>query len=157
MRSAQKGDSYAQNEVAIYYDEGIVVSKNPYEAYNWFRKSAISGNKNAKYSLANCYHKGIGTKVDYEKAFIIFYELATLPEPYALAFHKLAIFFFEGLGVKENKKQAILWFKKGASYDEPYAMLNLAECYENGNGVEKDSQKAENLRKKAERILNEEN
>ncbi len=157
MKAAQKGQKSAQNEVAIYHNEGVAISKNPYEAYKWFRRGAISGDKHAKYNLAACYQKGNGTKVDYEKAFILYYELATLENPYALACNKLGLFFSEGLGVEKNKKQAVLWFKKGANENEPYSMLNLAECYEKGDGIEKNIVMAKKLRRKAEKILNEEN
>ncbi len=155
--SAQNGYEMAQNEVGIAYEEGEGVEKNPYEAYKWYQRSAILGAKHGKYNFAQACEKGIGEEVDYEKAFIIYYELATLDEPYALACNEIGRSFLGGHGVQKDAKQAVLWFKKGANLNEPWSINNLADCYEKGEGVKQDLAKAEKLRKKAEKILNEKN
>ena len=159
MKSAQKGYGHSQNEVALYYDDncesheaGVI---NRYEAFKWYRRGAISGNKNAKYNLAYSYENSEDEKVDYEKAFVLYYELATLEKPYALACNEIGRSFLGGHGVKKDAKQAVLWFKKGANLNEPWSIDNLAYCYENGEGVKKDLEKAEKLRKRAEKLFNE--
>ena len=159
MKSAQKGYGHSQNEVALYYNnyyESHKTSvKNKYEAFKWYRRGAISREKYAKYNLARLYEKDTGISLNYEKAFILYYELATLQEPYALACNEIGRSFLGGHGVKKDAKQAVLWFKKGANLNEPWSIDNLAYCYENGEGVKKDLEKAEKLRKRAEKIFNE--
>lgn len=153
MKAAEQGIDDAQDELGVYYDEGEIIPRNPYEAYKWFRRGAISGSIYARYSLSKCYTDGIGVGIDYEKAFILCYELATMAEPFTYAVNKIGICFLNGEGVKQDVKQAILWFKKGANMGNPYSMLNLAEFYESGEDAERNPDIAKRLRAEAERIL----
>jgi TPR repeat protein len=48
----------------------------------------------------------------------------------------------EIVGIKKDIKKALYWYKKAASNGNTLAMLNLGDCYLNGNDVEKDYNKA---------------
>jgi TPR repeat protein len=41
--AAEKGDARAQYSLAVMYNDGIGVKKNPDEAMTWFRKAAAQG------------------------------------------------------------------------------------------------------------------
>ena len=44
--------------------------------------------------------------------------------------------------MEENDSEAFRWFQEAAQQEFPRAMSLLAECYENGYGVEEDIHKA---------------
>jgi TPR repeat protein len=46
--AAEKGDARSQYSLAVMYNDGIGVKKNPEEATNWFRKAAAQGHPLAK-------------------------------------------------------------------------------------------------------------
>ena len=49
----------------------------------------------------------------------------------------------------KDYKIAVEWYKKGIERGYNRAYYNLAKCYYNGNGVEKDKNKAYELYRKA--------
>ena len=53
------------------------------------------------------------------------------------------------MGVTKSWKEAVLWYRKAAEQELPRAQYNLAWCYENGRGVEKDRDRALELYRKA--------
>ena len=42
------------------------------EAVEWYKKAVEKGNARAYYSLANCYYKGQGVKIDKNKAYELY-------------------------------------------------------------------------------------
>jgi TPR repeat protein len=68
LQLAQKGDSEAQNELAIIYAEGLGVKRDDKEAIKWFFKSAEQGNANAACNLALHYARGEGVGKDIVQA-----------------------------------------------------------------------------------------
>jgi TPR repeat protein len=61
-KSAEIGNCYAQNSVACFYEEGIVVEKNPEMAVYWYNKAAEGGYAWAQCNLAYCLQSGIGVE-----------------------------------------------------------------------------------------------
>ena len=57
----------------------------------------------------------------------------------------LGYMYAKGLYVKQDFSLAVHWFKKAASNDFPLALYNLAVCYTNGEGVEKDKKEGGRL------------
>jgi TPR repeat protein len=51
--AAEKGDARAQYSLAVMYNDGIGVKRNPAEAMSWFRKAAAQGHPMAKEILKN--------------------------------------------------------------------------------------------------------
>lgn len=66
--SAEQGVSFAQNNLANCYAEGIAVERDFTEAAKWYSKAAEQGLANAQYALGNSYYEGRGVKKDYNKA-----------------------------------------------------------------------------------------
>ena len=61
-----KGDPESQFQLAEYYK---YVIKKPEIAFNWYKKAAEKGHKDALFEYAECYIFGYGVKKDNTKAF----------------------------------------------------------------------------------------
>ena len=118
------------------------------KAFLWYEKSAMQGNHNAEYHLANCYDSGIGVKKSYANAAKWMEKAATSGD--AAAQCKLAVYYQIGQGVSRNDEAAYEWFKKASEKNPPvdgdygtaFAKLALADCLMSGKGVDKDEKKA---------------
>ena len=67
-KSAEQGNSAAQNYLGNCYLQGNGVKKDMKEAVKWFSKSAEQGDSAAQNCLGNCYLQGIGVKKDIKEA-----------------------------------------------------------------------------------------
>ena len=55
------------------------------------------------------------------------------------AMNNLGVWYRYGFnGLAEDQSMAFYWFKRGADLDDPAALSNLADCYYEGRGTEKD-------------------
>lgn len=52
---AENGNAEAQYHLALIYDFGNSVKRNPREAEKWYKKAAIAGRADAQYYLAKLY------------------------------------------------------------------------------------------------------
>ncbi len=66
---AEQGDRYAQFDLAVYYENGLGVKRNPIEAVKWWRKLAARGDDAALWSLGLFYESGEGVLKDYTEAY----------------------------------------------------------------------------------------
>src|SRR5207247_8239296 len=66
---ANQGDRQAQITLALIYDYGAVMYKNPQEAFRWYRKAAESGLPIAQFTVATRLATGKGTTQDFTEAF----------------------------------------------------------------------------------------
>ena len=99
---ADKCFEYAQKAVSLAdfendYNPEIPIHRNWLDCVN---------------QLGYCYDKGIGTEIDYEKAFGFYYRCARLSHPLGMA--NLAECYGLGLGVDIDIKTALEWYKKAA-------------------------------------------
>ena len=60
--SANKGNSYAQFNLAICYENGDGVEKDMTKAIEFYTLSANQGNSRAQFNLAICYKNGNGVE-----------------------------------------------------------------------------------------------
>src|SRR5438874_11172263 len=51
--------------------------------------------------------------------------------------------FRSGEGTEKSLEKAFYWYQKAAENCDEFAMHRLAECYYNGKGTEKNSEKAD--------------
>ncbi|WP_370901637.1 hypothetical protein [Chryseobacterium gossypii] len=119
-----KGDNYSFNRLAIHYIE----NSNYKELH--------------KYSLimANKYNKGDG----YSQAF---------EDIVAMNNNNTYEDISDFAKINEKaKNEALKYLKKGASLNDINCMSKLQEIYRNGIGVEKDVKKADELKKKMEKM-----
>ena len=61
---ANRGDAMAQFSVAIAYEDGLGVTKDPKQAFEWYSKAANQGHKGAQYKVGTFYDTGMVVKKD---------------------------------------------------------------------------------------------
>lgn len=75
--------------------------------------------------LGYCYGEGVGTEIDYDKAFVFFYRCARLSHPLGMA--NLAECYELGHGVSKDIKTALEWYRKAADAGVESAKEKLKE------------------------------
>lgn len=66
---AENGNAEAQYHLALLYDTGTSLSRNPREAEKWYKKAAIAGRADAQYYLAKLYStENSGIRQDVKEA-----------------------------------------------------------------------------------------
>lgn len=137
--AAASGDAEAQNDVADIYLDRATDSDNE-KAFYWLRKSAEQKFRPAFRDLGKCYEYGIGTDINYDKAF----------ESYQYVDDNFLIgcLYFNQLGRYNDRRKAYYYFRKEENKKVsrwcgqlPYY---LGACYEEGIGVPRDFTKAFN-------------
>ena len=177
--AAQRGHADAQFHLAefcFFPGEGVWRDR-PMGMY-WLQKAAEQGHGDAQYSLGAHYLRGDGTERDYEKAVfwlekaeaqaavhaVQFWNESTLlaarswlqyqrdPEAMdAAQLNCIAGCYESGHLVRRNLPRAFELYQKGAQMGDAEAEYNLAECYYNGSGTQKDPVQAVFWFKMAER------
>lgn len=140
---AELGDSDCMNQLGLCFLNGVVVLQDDKLAVNLFKKSADCGNANGMLNFAMCCREGRGILKDDEMFFKYVKSAAMLDLP--KAHHFLACAYFTGEGTIQNLKKAFEEFGKAYQMGEIDDIFNLAYCYENGYGTEKDLNKAVGL------------
>lgn len=110
-------------------------------AFYWADKAASSNNLQAKYLLGSFYLDGIGTPIDYVKAFQIFSDLAQKDDP--LSEFKLGQMYYYGQGVDKNISIAKKWFLKAARLGVSDAKNWVAILYR--GGIERNEYQVDSL------------
>jgi TPR repeat protein len=140
-KAAYAGSDKAMYELGNYYSANDDETRNDVMAFDWHRRAADLGNSNAKVSMAWDYENGAGVAKDYDKAMIHYKDAARLGN--ALAMNNIGAMYELGEGVGEDKLAAFEWYKKAVlKEDLPLAHNNIALCYRDGVGVERNSRKA---------------
>ncbi|GBC26195.2 kinase-like domain-containing protein [Rhizophagus irregularis DAOM 181602=DAOM 197198] len=137
-KSAIQEDSNAQNELGIFYENGI--EKDEHKAFYWYQKAAENENEFAQYNLGLCYENGIGVEKNESKAFNWYKKSAK--QECCNAQNKLGSFYKYGIVVVVDEVKAFYWYQKSAKMGYKLAQYNLGLCYKYGIGIEKDDVKA---------------
>ena len=72
LKEARIGDPAAQYDVALMYANGVGVSKNVVQAFNWTKNAAQKGHAPAQYLLGSAFLAGLGTSKDEREALVWF-------------------------------------------------------------------------------------
>ena len=107
--TAKRLRDYVQYRIGKMYAFGYGTEQDYTAAFNWFKKSADSGNKFAQYSLGSLYFYGNGTPQNYEKAFE-YYKLSA-DQDNAYACYEAAKMLRDGIGIEKNTDQAENYFR----------------------------------------------
>jgi len=116
-RAAEAGDTIAKYHLAVCYENGAGVEKDPVEAFRLWKELADGGDPYAAYAkcqLARCYEYGIGVEKNLWEVFRIYNELVYAGDPDAK--WELARCYEHGIGVEKNPAAAI-WLYRDAGYD----------------------------------------
>lgn len=117
-----------------------MVTKNPAEAAEWYRKAAGQGNAVAQYFLGISYAAGEGVPQDLAEAARLWRMSAE--RGYSPAQFELGAAFQQGRGVARDHAEAVKWYRKAAEQDDLSAEYYLAIAYDKGEGVGKDKTEA---------------
>ena len=104
---AEKGDMFAQFNLAKMYREGKGVSKDYKTAVKWFGLSAEQGNAAAQYHLGVAYSFGLGVIPNFEIALEWYTRSAEQGNTFAQ--HHLSLMYYFGNEVPEDKVYAHMW------------------------------------------------
>lgn len=114
------------------------------EAFFCLKTAADKGNSNAMYYTGQCYERGEGVSVDFEKAFNYTYKAATCENPCVLSYVDLGKYYRNGLGTTQDYAEALRWFHKGAKDSpsrvdyKPECMFFIGIAYLFGEGIQQD-------------------
>jgi len=147
-KSAEQGNSLAQNNLGVMYAEGHGVGRNEAEAVKWFRKSAEQGNPEGEANLGNMYSWGRGVRRDFGEAMKWYRKSAEQGNADALA--NLGGMYLAGSGVKKDYTEALKLFRKSAEQGNPNGEFYLGVVYHYGVGVNDDFFEAQKWFWKAE-------
>jgi len=170
-KSASKGHSDSQYNLAVMLYSGKGIPRDKAEAVYWFVKAAEGGDKSAQYNLGVLYatDKELPNEYPMMEGGEIYFQLSNTPPPsnaekafkwykmaaeqgHASAQLNLGVMYNQGVGVKQNYTEAAKWYQKAADNDNAKAQLNLGILYDLGRGVKKDlTRAAENYEKAAKK------
>ncbi len=156
---AESGDASAQYALARAYETGSGIQKNGQQAALWYRKAAEQGNAKAQNSLGVLYWLGDGVDKDKKEAVEWYRKAARQGDPNAM--FNLGAAYYNGEGVAMDDTLALAWFllsaeggipggqeaaKRSEQEHQPWlladACLTIAQMYEHGEELPKDTQLA---------------
>jgi hypothetical protein len=108
LQLANRGNSDAQFNVALHYQDGTELPQDYAKACYWYRKAAHQGHAAAQYGLALLLGKGLGHPKD-EREAAAWYRMAAEQGHQAAQF-SLAVMYENGQGVPKNLVMAYVWF-----------------------------------------------
>jgi TPR repeat protein len=135
-KAAEQGYAMAQNQLGLFYNEGLGVEKDPRMALHWYRKAADQDHKTSMANIGNAYYEGNGVTQDYKEAARWYRKAAEFG--FAPAQRLLGEMHFEGKGIPQSDAEGLKWLKKAAENGDKAAQYKLSMRYRQGNGVEKD-------------------
>ncbi len=147
LRLAENGDSKAQFRLGFMYEQGLGVSKNPYEAIKWYHRAADQGETNAQFNLGLIFYKGEITAQNYSEAAAWFAKAFENGDTKAQLC--LGLMYCNGTGVTKNYYEAAASFRKAATKGNSDAQLCLGIMNYRGYGMQKNLTKAAEWYRKA--------
>ena len=157
----------AIEKLAWFYYKGEYVKKDLKKALETFEYAYLRNNRDVAYILGQMYYEGLGAKVDKNKG-IEYYKISAkngnidgikkIEELKKLGIIKSSTIEEEFKFVKESSSEnnTIIFEKYKELSEKAYApaMFELANCYEQGLGVEQNFEKAVELYEKSAKLEN---
>ena len=141
QQKAEVGDVTAQLNLALCYDTGSGIEKNPVEAHKWFLKAAEQGNGRALNAVGMNYANGTGgVEKDLTEAIKWYRKSAEQGNDRGQC--SMGWCYEYGKGVEKDLAEAVKWYRKSAEQGNAFGQNSLGRCYEYGKGVEKDMAEA---------------
>ena len=105
---AERGNSSAQYNLGVLYDNGRGVRKDYKEAVKWYRKAAEQGLAGAQNNLGVLYDNGQGVRKDYKEA--VKWYRKSAEQGYSKAQSNLGLMYANGQGVIQDYVMAHMYF-----------------------------------------------
>ena len=151
---ALEGDVPSMHDIGKHYDEGYGVPESKELAFYWYKCAAEAGDGYAMNDVAIMYSKGIGTMFDGETAIAWYKKAVAVGVPEAKG--NLGYCYLCGKCMPRDPLLAVKMFEDLITNDTSRASgrnyYNLAMCYERGDGVAVDFDKACELYRKAQEL-----
>lgn len=137
QKAAEKGDTYSQFMLSIYYERGFGVKSNERKAFEWRLKAAESGDALASEGIAVFYRDGLGVERNYEQMVFWLEKAAANGRLNSLVY--LGTIHQQGMyGLAIDKEKAFALFMQAANQDDAWGAFELGECYRYGRGTSQD-------------------
>ena len=150
MVSADEGDRESQYSLGWMFFPGRNIREEKATAL-WLEKAAKQGHIGAQYLIAVCYEKGRGVSRNIGRS-IEYYKKAALNGKNLSAQLRLADYYLYGKMVKKDVCEALKWYSMSGVEITDIDLLTIGICYEEGDGINVDKEKAvEYYRKSAEK------
>jgi TPR repeat protein len=131
-RSAELGYPPAQVVLGYFYDTGSIVSQDPQQAADWYKKAARQDDRLADWLLGRLYYVG-GIPRDLNAAESWLQKAANQGDPFGQ--HLLGLIRLE----RNDYPKAADWFRKAAMQGLPQAQQQVGELFRHGQaGVTAD-------------------
>jgi TPR repeat protein len=119
---AEQGDSQAQFNLGVSYDQGWGVPQDFVEAAKWYRLAAEQGYSLAQHNLGILYENGRGVQQDFAQA-LKWYRLAA-DQNNAFAQNSLGMLYEKGRDVPQDTIRAHMWFNLSGAQGHAPAVKN---------------------------------
>jgi len=134
-----EGDILNQKADQVYFD-----TSDQKLAFDLYLQAAEKGQVNAMASLAKLYARGLGVKINMQKAeywtdksFSPILNMAKSDD--AMAQYQLGVLYED---IVKDEEKASYWYRQSAENGNIYGMNNLAVAFKNGEGVKQSDEKA---------------
>jgi uncharacterized protein len=145
---AEQGSAPAQYNLGMLYNNGIGTVRDPHRAFEWFEKSAASGDPLGSYKVG-CYYSGQFPGVvppNQDKA------LASTLVAAKAGYFRAQAEVGNTYSLKNDFQEAIMWWSAAAAQGDVGSLENLSEAYRQGLGGQKEPTKALELMFVANRL-----
>lgn len=124
-KAARQGAVIAQGFLAVIYEQGIGVRRDPAEAIRWFRKAADRGDATAQKYLGDVYRDGGAGRPDIREAMKWYLKAAEQGDGTAQI--TLGLIYERGMGVPRDAVQAYKWYTIALSHVEGSFRENIIQ------------------------------
>ncbi|CAG8524452.1 11017_t:CDS:2 [Rhizophagus irregularis] len=146
--------------VGKFHEMGFGTNENMDKAFKWYIDASKQNNYNGILETGNCYYNGNGVVKNCDKAFEFFQRAVNeSKEKLNRALYSLATCYKSGDGIRkmnetnqqllrEHQVKAFELYKKSAENGFVLSQRELAECYKDGIGTQKNRDEASKWEKK---------
>ena len=124
IKNAAEGDTDAEFDLAVCYEQGAGVEQDMAEAMKRFRRAADAGHAEAQYKLGAAYAYGIQVEQDYDQA-LTWYQRAA-EQGQVDSQYALGMTYCYGIGVEPDAETASQWYDKAAAQGHRRAREELS-------------------------------
>ncbi|KDM91041.1 tetratricopeptide repeat protein [Photobacterium galatheae] len=149
----ESGDPQAQLYVAEQlYESAISPEENIRQSFLLTQAAAKQGNKDAQIILSKMYYHGVGTDINYDRAFGWMAHLDETTENLEAILEYAEVYLYGTEKIEPNIPLAIHWLKKAANRQHLPSIIDLAEIFENGVWIKPNAVNAKYYRLQAAKM-----
>jgi len=135
-KAAKANEAAALYNLAMLYENGVVVLQNYNEAYQYYKMASDFGSISGTNIIGFLSEHGIGTERNKVAAFKYYCKAATKGSPFGQ--YNLGRCFLYGIGIEKNIPHAIKWFELAGLQGHGNSYVTLAILYDMGIKVGKN-------------------